>query len=158
MSESPFAESHNPYAAPAAGSSGEHAELATPAVVQALHQTRPWVIFLSVLGCLGSGLMMIGAVVGGAAMASRQGFGGEIAIMLVYGVMGVLYLVPSFFLFRYGQRIGEFVHDPSGERLGAALEAQKSFWKFVGVLMAIILGIYCLMIPFAIFFASTARS
>ncbi|MBW3600283.1 MAG: hypothetical protein KY475_23825 [Planctomycetes bacterium] len=150
MEEHPFSEPPNPYAAPDADVRGAGAAWATPLVVQALSQTRPWVLFLSILGFLVSGLMIVGGVFGGGAAAMGQmGPMGtmEAVIFVLYVLFGVLYMVPSFFLLRYGQLISQFARDPTSQRLAEALKAQRSFWRFAGIMTAIVFALYCLAIP-----------
>jgi hypothetical protein len=52
--------------------------------------------------------------------------------------MSVFYIVPGVYLVRYATRIREFV--TQGQRavqLESALDTQRAFWKFIGVLTVI---------------------
>ena len=64
--------------------------------------------------------------------------------------MALFYIVPAFFLWRYADRIGLFVRDRSTGALASALEAQKSFWKFVGILTLVVLLLYAMGIIFVV--------
>ena len=159
MEENPFSQPVNPYASPENEAQGEGAAWATPMVIDMLSQTRPWVLFLSIVGFLGAGLMMVVGVFGGiaAAMGTMPGMGGmEAIVFIVYFAMGLLYLIPAYFLLRYGLSIGHFVRDPTAERLSEALRAQRSFWRFVGILTAIVLALYCIAIPVGMFVSMAA--
>lgn len=90
----------------------------------------------------------MGAGGGGAAFPMVMG--------IVYVVMGLLYLMPSVFLFRYGKRIGLFLGQPNIYRLDAALEAQKSFWVFVGIMTLLVIVAYVIFIAGAIGFMGIA--
>jgi hypothetical protein len=89
--------------------------------------------------------------VGGLVVSASGGFDGqrgeEIAFIF-YPLLGFLYIVPSVFLFRYGTRIGRLAREPSHRRLESSLEAQKSFWRFVGILTLVL--ICCLVLTAAI--------
>lgn len=160
MSYGDSPESSNPYQSP--HEQPRAADGITPSVRTAdmLRQTRPWVRFLGILGFVSIGFMLLAAA--GmllAALASRAtGAGGGIPLVqaivfgVMYVVMGLLYIIPSMYLLRYASRISTFLDEGSVVTLDAALEAQKSFWKFVGILMAIILGIYGLVLVFAVIF------
>jgi hypothetical protein len=60
----------------------------------------------------------------------------------IYVVMAFMYIIPSFYLMRYASRISTFLEEGGAVALDAALEAQKSFWKTAGILMAIFMGLY----------------
>jgi hypothetical protein len=131
----------------------------TPAMVLALGQTRPWVLFLAIVGFIGAGLMIVGglgvAAVMGFAGALAGSAGGELGGMgaamglglgALYLAFGVLYLFPSLFLWRYAAGIRAMLGaDPVGG-MESALRAQKSFWKFVGIAFIALLGFYALLV------------
>ena len=94
---------------------------------------------------LGGGFMMMAAGVAGA-----PGVPGAI-IGLIYIAMAILYIIPAVFQWRSADRIASFLVRRTPDSLGYALEAQKSFWKFVGILTLIVLCIYALIALFGIF-------
>lgn len=128
----------------------------TPNVIQALAGTKPWVRLCSILGFIGSGLMIIagalmilGSAFMGAAMTQTDaGAAGGLAgaplflFSIIYLVMGVIYLIPSIKLWKYGSHILSLMHSQSTLDLEAALDAQRSFWKFVGIMVCIMIGLY----------------
>jgi hypothetical protein len=125
-------------------------------VTIALAGTRPWVRLVSILGFLGAGFMFlvgIALAVGGTAVTGALGEQGgpPFAILgVIYACMGLLYFVPSLHLWRYGGHIQAYLHDPQTPRLELALEAQRRFWKFVGILAAISIVFFFLTIGVAI--------
>jgi ABC-type sugar transport system permease subunit len=58
-------------------------------------------------------------------------------------LMGILYFFPSLFLFKFASSIGRLLDGGGATEMEEALSNQKSFWKFVGILViiAIILGV-----------------
>ncbi|HLA83874.1 MAG TPA: hypothetical protein VJL29_03690 [Thermoguttaceae bacterium] len=149
MSDNPF----NPYQAPPdvfASSDGGNPDPTLDRSVDMLRQTKPWVRFISVVTFLGSALMvLVGAfmMLGGAAGAT-PGFG--VGVGIVYIVMALIYIIPALFLWMYADRIALFVRERSTVALASALEAQKSFWKFVGILMLVFIALYAVGIFLAI--------
>jgi hypothetical protein len=107
-----------------------------------LQRTQPWVRFLAIFGFVSAGLMILGGLFAGAAGALVAAGGQPEAMQLmvllfVYPLFGVLYIYPSLCLLRYANHIRRFVAAPGAAHLEAALDAQRSFWKFAGILAAI---------------------
>jgi hypothetical protein len=150
----------NPYRSPSEGSEAfvvgdESGQAITHKVLSMLRQTQPWVRFLSVLGFICSAVMVLVGSIGFVAMASagaRMEPPGLI-VLLAYIPAGILYFFPSLFLFRYASRINALWTTRSVRQLEDALEAQKSFWKFVGILMLVVIVLYLLGIVLAIMLA-----
>lgn len=106
----------------------------TSGMRQALAQTQPWVTFLSILWFILGGLMTVGLLI---LMAFRGTFGLSFAIP---GLVSVApFLAATYFLFRYGRRIKTFLRRNGDRDLEDALVAQKSYWKFVGIVTLIVL-------------------
>ncbi len=117
-------------------------------VVEMLIKTRPWVRFLSILGFMGAVLMiLIGLFAGAAGMAMGNM---QTAIFLIYLPFGFLYYFPSMYLYRYANRITDFESSPRMDQLATTLEAQKSFWRFAGILALVFLVIYVLIIVISV--------
>lgn len=158
----PSGETVNPYASPAlvpevdaAGQTPAEPQKITARTRLAIAQTRPWVLFLSILGFVVGGITAvrgIGVMIG--AIDTRNSRGAE---MLVGGpwllLCAVLYLALSRYLFRYARGIRGF--DRRGEvgDLEHALMAQGSFWKLLGVALAVILVLGAMMTGTVIVFS-----
>jgi hypothetical protein len=124
----------------------------TPKMVADLASTRPWVLFLSILGFILCGLLVLGGIVliGVGVAAPRSGpiaFFGFLGC--IYILMALLYLFPSYFLLKYSGGIRAFLATRSAPQMEQALQSQKSFWKFVGILMIVVIGIYILIFVIA---------
>jgi uncharacterized protein DUF5362 len=107
-----------------------------------LQRTQPWVRFLAIMGFIGAGFMVLVGLTAGVAGAAT-GRVETIGLMVVYPIMAVLYVFPSLFLLRYADRIRSFVASGREQDLVGALDAQRSFWKFAGILTiaSIVFGI-----------------
>ncbi len=119
--------------------------------VEMLRQTKPWVFFLGVLALIGSGLMALvglGMLVLGA-VASASGGPPTFVLGLVYLPMALLYIYPGIKLWKYGSAIGRLVSTRDGGDLDAALSEQKSFWKYMGIMMLVLIVFETLMIVVA---------
>lgn len=115
-----------------------------PGVTKILRDTQPWARFLGILGLIGVACMIAGGLaVGAAGLSARQP---EMALIpFVYPITGILYFFPSMYLVRYARRIRYFVAQGHAHQLEAALEAQRSFWKSMGILTLVGLGL-CLVV------------
>jgi hypothetical protein len=125
------------------------------AVIDQLRRTQGWARFLGILGFITCGFMILGgiglALMGsamGSAMGESKGFG--VLMSMVYIVMAAFYFYPSFKLNQYASRIGKMVQQPTEENLVSALDSQRVFWKFVGIIMMVTLILYVLVIIGAI--------
>ena len=145
----------NPYRSPSEVASRPPAATPSLRTADLLRQTRPWVRFMGILGFVAVALMFaIGAVmlvIGIVGVSAGNVPAGQfIAMGVMYPIMSLLYIFPSLFLLRYASRISTFLDDGATESLDLALEAQKSFWKFVGIMTAIVVALYGVIILFAL--------
>lgn len=123
--------------------------MAAPGIQAALAGTKPWVRLMSVLGFVSAALMILIGVGAGVLGAMALGDGAQAAAFaIIYPIMGLLYLVPSFYLYRYATRIGDYVS--GGQEVQLELDSQRAFWKFVGVLSVIGIVFACLGVAAAI--------
>lgn len=147
-----------PIAARPAGGAPPPPDRLTAGMIDSLRKTRPWVRFLSILGFVAAGLMVLagvgvsifGLVDGG---ESSGPFGGAlmVGVGVLYVLFALLYIVPSRYLSRYASAIKTAVASPSKTAaVEEALRYQKSFWKFVGIIMLVMLLLYPLAIIAAI--------
>ena len=139
-----------------------HYEEATPAGltlsaedIAYLRETQKWAKFLGILGFVFTGLMVVAGLGMSAFMSSA--FSEEMAvpgpiITGFYVLLAVLYFFPSLYLYRYGSHLKVALAQRNNQLLTLAFRNEKSFFKFCGILMVIMLVFYGLMIVgFALF-------
>lgn len=120
-----------------------------------LKETGKWAYFLSILGFVFIGLIVIMALFLGTTLASLGGgLGGSSGvasglITFVYLIMAALYFMPVYYLFKFGSNIKSAFADNDTERLTSSLEYLKSHYKFVGILVIVILSFYALVFVLA---------
>jgi hypothetical protein len=157
---------NNPYAppyAPPPGGYGQpppYAATAQPGVgvspnsVELLRQTRPWVMFLSILMFIGSGFMLLGgiAMMGMGATLGGRGAGAFPGMILgaIYLPLAFVYIYPAVKLWSYASAIGRLNNSRMTEDLESALGHQKSFWKFCGILTIVLIALYIVFFLIAI--------
>ena len=113
----------------------------TPMMCDHLRATRPWVIFMAVMAFIACGLMIIGAIVILVASGQRRHPGPAPVMAVGFLIGAILGFFPASFLMSYASGIGRFLTSGNNLDLEAALGSQKSYWKFVGILTIIALGL-----------------
>ena len=119
---------------------------ASPVALAALRSTRAWVMLFSILIFIGVGFgaLMVLLFIGGALFGGGRG-GAVAALASLIPIAGLLlYFFPALFLLRYGNAIGRLNVSRSPEDLEAALVSQKSFWKFLGFVFLVMIGLQLL--------------
>ncbi len=131
----------------------------TPLMAQHLLATRPWVLFLSILGFIGCGLMVVGAL-------SMMGMGGRprglfrpppdapgLIHLVMAGLPGLIHLVmaglsaaTAWLLFKYAAAIKASRYSGSSGYMELALRRQKSFWRFMGIMTIVVMAIYLALV------------
>jgi len=122
---------------------------ASSTIATHLDRTRPWVRFLGILAFVFAAFTICIGLLGGAGMALNRNPAG-VAIFIIYPMIGALYGVPGVLLTRYANNIAQFVQSRQERDLAAALDAQRSFWKFAGIMGIVSIVMAVLVIPFAI--------
>jgi hypothetical protein len=119
-----------------------------------LQATRPWVKFLAIVGFVFIVLMWIIGLwmcFASSALSTQPGmprmFGPVFGI--IYILLSFLYFMPCLFLYRYGKAIAA-IPSTGQSALEEALKNQKSLWKFMGILMIVVLCFYALIIVIAV--------
>jgi len=121
-------------------------------IVDKLGRTEKWVTLLSVISFIFCGLMMLNGVGMLFILSSISKAFGVVAC-LVFLLTGALYFYPALKLYQYGRASAKLRISKSEIDLEAALEAQRSFWAFVGKLTVVLIVIYFLVfvvLPFVL--------
>lgn len=129
-------------------------------VVGLLRSTKPWVRFLAVLGFIGLALLVLGCfailvIPLGGPMGSMP-LGPRIGAAFAYLLMGLVQFPAVLFLNRYAGRIARLAASGDAGDLEDALRAQKSFWKYVGILTLVMMILYILIIVGVLIFAGAS--
>ena len=123
-----------------------------------LARTSPWVAFISVLGFVLSGLLvligLITMLIGG--LTEELGLVGGILLGLVYQIIAFIYMLVALQLHRYAAAIRVFARSPDSLALEQALGYQRSFWRLVGIIAIVVTCIYAVVIACALLVALVA--
>lgn len=123
-----------------------------------LKDTVRWTKFMAVLGLIFTGLLiLLGAFISfGAAFAGLQnaipgygvGFGAGMFVM--YLVFGALYLYPIICLLKFSSQMKAALRSSDVMLFNSALRYQRNMWKFMGILMIILLCFYGVVLILAL--------
>ena len=115
-------------------------------MVDTMRATRRWVRFISILALVGFGVYLILVVYQYARLSGTSAFPlmayypfGMIFLSIM--AMVVIYVLPATLLLTYVARINAFIKEARSDALETALESQKTFWKYIGIVAIIFLVI-----------------
>jgi hypothetical protein len=123
-----------------------------------LGETARWARFLSIVGFVLCGVMIVFALFAGSILASLSRLGstdtsltgamgmGGAALSLVYIVIALLYFFPCLYLFNFAAKMQAALRNNDQTTLNNSLGNLKSCFKFVGILTIVFLSFYLLAV------------
>jgi hypothetical protein len=122
-----------------------------------LSETARWAKFLSIVGFVVCGFMVIFSLFFGSIMSmfnklnsGSDAFGGSTmalgsyAFSIVYIIIALLYFFPCLYLFNFSSKMQTALRNNDQINLNAAFGNLKSCFKFVGILTIVVLSFYLL--------------
>ena len=117
-----------------------------------LKEISGWTYFLSIIGFIFVGLLVLIAVSASsiynnmAQFSQESPFDVSLFMTAVYVIVALIYFFPILFLFKFSKRLKSALKSKKDEELASALEILKSHYKFIGVFTIIVLSLYALAI------------
>lgn len=117
-----------------------------------LKEIAGWTYFLSIIGFIFVGLLVLIAVFASsiynnmAQFSQESPFDVSLFMTAVYVIVALIYFFPILFLFKFSKRLKSALKSKEDEELASALEILKSHYKFIGVFTIIVLSLYALAI------------
>jgi len=122
-----------------------------------LKETSKWAKFIAILGFVGVGFMIIGAISVGIFMSSMSSEFSDSGmpfppalLSLVYLIMAAVMAVPIYFLYQFATKMQRALRTSNAQILTESFKNLKSHYKFYGILMAIFIGFYLIILIIAI--------
>jgi len=139
-------------------SDSENDIVITPQAKQFLSETAKWTKFLSVLGFIGLGIMLIvlffAVIVGmgdrGVGIA-KVSVGEWIFILILTLIMTGIYVMPLYYLLQFSNKARIAVESNDTDSMTKSLGFLKSHYKYVGILVIVFLVFYALAIVIKIY-------
>lgn len=114
-----------------------------------LKEISRWTMFFSILGFVFIGLMVLAGFFMGSLIPKLSGqeeslpFPGFL-FGIIYAFMGIIYFPPVLFLFKFTRGIRNALNNNNSGEMDQAFQNLKSHYRYIGILVAIILTIYIL--------------
>jgi len=118
-----------------------------------LKEAATWAKFLAIIGFIFIGLGVIGMFSISAIMATApiDGMAGMSSLVIIFYIIGLLiYFLPILYLFRFATKIKSAINTGRQMDMDTAFSNLKAHYKFLGILTAIVLGIYFIIFLVAI--------
>lgn len=134
--------------------------------IVALRESSKWCLFLSILGFIGIGFMILFGLFMSAAMSAvgentiygsdpMNPFGAIKAyIGVMYIIIAALYFFPIYYLYHYATGMKRALESGDSNVLSNALVNLKSHHKFLGITAIVVISLYIIIIIAALLFAA----
>ena len=126
-----------------------------------LKEISSWSYFLSIVGFVGIGFMILVGIFFGTVMGSLptnpyEGLGINTGYFgLIYVVIAAFYFFPVLYLFNFSRKMKSALQNKSNDDLTSAFANLKSHYKFIGIFTIVIISLYLLLFVIGFFAALT---
>jgi hypothetical protein len=119
-----------------------------------LNVTRKWTMFLSIIGFIFLGLILIIGVIAGTFLTAfstgENNLGVHGPLMFIpLVVVTVIYFFPILFLFRFSKHSAHAVNKYDVNEFNLAIKNLKLYFAFLGILVIVILSLYVVVLVVA---------
>jgi len=127
----------------------------TPSAKGFLKETASWCKFLSILGFISLGLLLLGSFFIGVLYSSlpqvaAAPFNLGTIMTVFYVVVIIIYIFPIYYLYQFSAKVKKALLLKDDKVLTSAFEMLKSHYKFIGVFTIITVSIYLLIATSAV--------
>jgi hypothetical protein len=120
-------------------------------MLEDLQKTAPWINFISIVGFILSGFMIIAAIFILVASIAGRNAGMGIGMFIVYLILAIVMIYPNIYLNNYARYLKEFTFYNNPDSLESAFLMQRKFWKYMGVLTIIYIAFILIAIIGGVF-------
>ena len=142
------------------GGAAQASPAVTGASLEHIRRSAGWMKFVAIVQFVGVGFMILASLLvmtmGGALFANMPN-GSTLASAGIGVFMGSFYLIfallafmPALYLYRSAVNYKNFVDSEAPIDLEDALQQQMNFWRYIGILTAIVVSIYAFFIVIAV--------
>jgi len=112
-----------------------------------LNETRKWTMFISIFGFVMIGFMLIVSLFLGSIFSQLPNMQGMSSSLFsgLYIVLAVIYLFPIYYLYKFSTHLKTGIIMKSQQDINDGFRYLKSHYKFMGVLLAVVLAFYALI-------------
>ena len=118
-----------------------------PEILSYLNSTRKWTTFLSVLGFIFLGLMIVAGLATSlfiTAFKTQEANLGipETVMIIIFIVAGAIYFFPVFFLFRFSRNIRDAIQKLDRQKLEKGFNNLRLYFTYIGIIVIVVLSVY----------------
>ncbi len=120
-----------------------------------LKETAKWAYFLSILGYVGIGFIVLAGLFAGTLFSAMgktnpamSSMGGSFRILMavVYLLIAALYFFPVYYLNKFASNAKAAFATNDSEKLTISFQYLKSHYKFIGIMTIVVFSLYFLVI------------
>lgn len=124
-----------------------------------LKETAKWAYFMSILGFIGIGFMVVLALFIGTIFSALNGISGNVNPMMgigtgfisgMYLVIALVYFFPIYYLFQFSSKMKKAFKVNDNDLINSSFEHLKSHYKFIGIVSLVFVVLYVLIILFSV--------
>jgi hypothetical protein len=118
-----------------------------PEILNNLNSTRKWTTFLSILGFIFLGLLIIAGLTTSLFLATFKtkevNLGIPESIMIIiFIIAGAVYFFPVLFLFRFSRNIRDGIQKLNPSKLHRGFNNLRLYFTYIGITVIVVLSIY----------------
>jgi hypothetical protein len=125
-----------------------------PEALNNLNVTRKWTTFLSVLGFIFLGLIIVAGLATSLFLTTFKSQQANLGIpewlmFVVFIVIGILYFFPVFFLFRFSRNTRDGIQNQDPEKLAKGFRNLRLYFAYLGIMVILVITVYFMLLIFA---------
>jgi heme/copper-type cytochrome/quinol oxidase subunit 2 len=116
-------------------------------ILNNLNSTRKWTTFLSVLGFIFLGLLIVAGLTTSLFLTTFKTQEANLGIpesvmIIILIVIGAIYFFPVFFLFRFSRNTRDAIQNLDGQKMAKGINNLRLYFTYIGIMVIIVLSIY----------------
>jgi hypothetical protein len=120
-------------------------------ILNSLNATRRWTMFLSVLGFIFLGLMVVAGLVTSLFLTTFKTQEANLGIpeslmIIIFVVIGAIYFFPVFFLFRFSRNTRDAVQNFDQQKLSKGFRNLRLYFTYIGIMVIVVISIYIMLL------------
>lgn len=123
-----------------------------------LEEIRRWGYYLSIVGFVGIGLLMLFGLFMGSFMSSYMPASvvtpAAGLVSMIYVMVAVIYIFPVLYLYRFSINLKISLRESKQENLSIAFINLRSLFRFMGIATIVVISLYLVVIVTAIIFTA----
>lgn len=118
-----------------------------PEILNSLNSTRKWTTFLSVLGFIFLGLLIVAGLTTSLFLTTFKTQEANLGIpesvmIIIFITVGAIYFFPVFFLFRFSRNTRDAIQNLDRKKLAKGLNNLRLYFTYIGIMVIVVLSIY----------------